>query len=212
MTDSLQGAQPYRELLIGCGRSRVKQYMAHPTHPRSWRHSRGPVTLDINRRVKPDIVCDLNGSPPWWGQAFGEGMPELLKSDSWDEIHAYQVLEHLGQQGDAHALLGQFQELWRLLRNGGYLVASVPSRSSPWLWGDPSHRRVIYPETLVFLDQSEYIRQCDGPHPTAMSDFRDIYSGDFRLIDQQDNRADFVFVLQAVKPSRIENCRPQEDL
>lgn len=192
----------YRELLLGCGRSRVKQYNAHPTHPRVWRKVRGPTTLDINPAVKPDIWCDLNQAPPWNGQRFGEGPFYQLESDYWDEIHAYQVLEHLGQQGDAHALLSQFAEIYRLLKPDGFLVGACPSRSSGWLWGDPSHRRVIVPETLVFLDQSEYARQCDGPHPTAMSDFRSIYKADFRIVDHQDNRADFVFVLQAVKPSR----------
>lgn len=190
----------YRELLLGCGRARKKLYNAHPTHPRSWRTAQGPTTLDVNCSVKPDIHCDLN-QVPWRGNRNGE--PRIaLEGDYWDEIHAYQVLEHLGSQGDAVAFFGHFSELWRLLRSGGYLVASCPSRSSGWLWGDPSHRRAILPESLVFLDQSEYVKQCDVPHPTPMSDFRDIYKADFRVIDQADNRVDFVFVLQAVKPSR----------
>lgn len=214
-------SEDYRELLIGCGRDRKKRYCAEPTHPRSWRNPKGPTTLDINFDVKPDLWCDLNGHPPWTALSRGivpvdpaagneaserhyyiGEVPRVLLNDYWDEIHAYQVLEHLGQQGDAHALLSQFAELWRILKPGGYLVAEVPSRFSPWLWGDPSHRRAIVPETLVFLDQSEYIRQCDSATPSAMSDFRNIYKADFRCTQQHDNRMDFAFVLQAVKPSR----------
>jgi len=196
----------YRELLIGCGRDRKKRYSAEPFHPRGWRSLRdgipGPVTLDVNPAVDPDIVCDLNAAPPWNGFARGEAFGRELESDCWDEIHAYQVLEHLGQQGDAFAFFRQFSELYRILKPTGYLVAEVPSRFSPWLWGDPSHRRAIVPETLTFLDQAEYIRQCDGPHPSAMSDFRHIYKADFRLIQSADTRENFAFVLQAVKPSR----------
>jgi hypothetical protein len=195
-------SEDYRELLIGCGRARKKLYTADPTHPRSWRAPRGPVTLDINRSVNPDLWCDLNATPPWRAQSRGDGPFHEMLGDYWDEIHAYQVLEHLGSQGDAHAFFAHFSEIWRLLKPQGYLVASVPSRFSPWLWGDPSHRRAILTESLVFLDQSEYIKQCDVPHPTPMSDFRDIYRADFRIVAREDNRMDHVFVLQAVKPSR----------
>jgi hypothetical protein len=192
--------ETYRELLIGCGRDHKKRYQAAPHHPRTWRGK--VVTLDVDSRVKPDLWCDLNAQPPWHACAMEPGQTYELLPDYWDEIHAYQVLEHLGQQGDAVSFFGHFQELWRLLKPDGYLVVAVPSRFSGWLWGDPSHRRAIVEEQLPFLDQAEYIRQCDGPNPTSMSDFRNIYRGDFRCLDQANNREDFVFVLQAVKPSR----------
>lgn len=200
----------YRELLIGCGRSRVKQYNAQAHHPRTWRNPDGPTRLDINWDVKPDLWCDLNAAPPWLairGPDDEDDDVHPMLADYWDEIHAYQVLEHLGTQGDAHAFLAQFAELWRILKPDGYLVASVPSRYSGWLWGDPSHRRAILPESLVFLDQQQYIDQCDGPRPTSMSDFRHLYRADFKLVEQADNRADFAFVLQAVKPSRWVSAR-----
>lgn len=190
----------YRELLIGAGRDHRKRYSAQPHHPRGWRGE--VVTLDIDVRVKPDLWCDLNAHPPWTAVSRGDTVRHEMLSDYWDEIHAYQVLEHLGSQGDATSFFAQFQELWRLLKPDGYLVVAVPSRFSGWLWGDPSHRRAIVEENLPFLDQSQYIRQCDGPNPTSMSDFRHIYKGDFRCTDQHNNREDFVFVLQAIKPSR----------
>jgi len=198
MTDS--ASDEYRELLLGAGRDHRKRYQAVPHHSRDWRGR--VVTLDIDLRLKPDLWCDLNAHPPWLAISCGDTKKHELLSDYWDEIHAYQVLEHLGQQGDAASFFAHFQEIWRLLKPGGYLVAAVPSRFSGWLWGDPSHRRAIVEEQLPFLDQSEYVRQCDGPRPTSMSDFRHIYKGDFRCIDQANNREDFVFVLQAVKPSR----------
>src|ERR1700760_2663386 len=180
----------YRELLIGCGRSRQKR-VAVPgsAGPAKWRDL---TTLDINPYVGADLQCDLNGSTPWvvfpardrliqglsdshagiqTRSTDYEQIGHRLLTDYWDEIHAYEVLEHLGQLGDAHSFLAHFSELWRLLKPNGYLCATVPSRYSPWLWGDPSHRRAIVPESLVFLDQEQYALQCDGPEPTPMSDF-----------------------------------------
>lgn len=193
----------YRELLLGAGRKRDKRYSASVLHPRTWRGT--PVAVDLNMAVDPDIWADLNQPPPWRGQARGSRVWREFEADYWDEVHAYEVLEHLGQQGDAVAFFAHFQEIWRILKANGYLVATVPSRFSGWLWGDPSHRRVILPESLTFLDQLEYARQCDGPERvrTSMSDFRNFYKGDFRVVDSTDNRDKFVFVLQAIKPSRL---------
>lgn len=215
----------YRELLIGCGRSRDKR-VAVPgsVGPTKWR---GLTTLDLNPAVGADLQCDLNEVPPWYAwhgvalqdkmtcpaliavdkQAYRYGHSHVayeLLSDYWDEIHAYEVLEHLGRLGDAHSLLSQFSELWRLLKPNGYLCATVPSWHSRWLWGDPSHCRAIMLETLTFLDQEQYTLQCDSANPTPMSDFRHTcgYRADFRLIDHHDNRTTFTFILQAVKPSR----------
>lgn len=205
--------EDYRELLLGAGRSRVKRYQAHPTHSRVWRNPAGPVTVDINLSCNPDIWCDLN-TVPWMGIHSGETDFRPFLQNYWDEIHAYQVLEHLGAQGDAAAFFNHFSEIWRVLKPDGYLVAEVPSRYSGWLWGDPSHRRAIVPESLAFLDQTQYQRQCDGPEHlrTAMSDFRNLYRGDFRCVDEADNRSEFVFVLQAVKPSRWVERASAKDL
>lgn len=187
----------YRELLLGCGRSREKR-MVPPGCPSTWQ---GLVTLDNNPGVSPDIVCDLDNTAFKWRDAR-DRRAEPLADDSFDEIHAYEVLEHLGSQGNHRAFFHHFSEIWRLLRNGGFLCATVPSRYSGWLWGDPSHRRAILPESLVFLDQSEYIKQCDSPRPTSMSDFRSIYKADFHCVDKAENRESFMFILRAVKPSR----------
>lgn len=129
--------------------------------------------------------------------------PMRFKPNLFDEIHAYEVIEHLGSQGDAHAFLDFFAEAWRVLKPGGYFLATVPSRFSEWLWGDPSHRRAILPASLTFLDQMEYVKQLDGSRKRSMSDFRSFYKADFVLKFSHDNRENFSFVLQSVKPSRI---------
>lgn len=214
----------YRELLIGCGRARDKRVQC-PGHP-SGGYSKEWVnltTLDLNPHCGADLQGDLNAPPPWvvypqqrkgvedlgFNPDLPAGVAYPLLSDFWDEIHAYEVLEHLGQQGDAASFLSHFSELYRLLKPNGYLCATVPSQHSKWLWGDPSHRRIINECSLVFLDQEQYSAQIDrrlaaGQSPTNMSDFRDSlgYRSDFKLVDQHDNRSTFTFILQAVKPSR----------
>lgn len=201
------------QLLLGCGHSRDKRMgVAGDTNPQ-WENM---YSLDINGEVRPDFLGDLATPHSWYVYAVNSSPRscELLdfdqdhqsefhfKGDTFDEIHAYEVLEHLGAQGDYMRLFGQFSEMWRILKPDGYLLASCPSRYSPWLWGDPSHTRAILPQTLTFLDQSEYTRQLDGEIKTPMSDFRHVYKADFQCVSMQDNHEHFHFVLKAIKPSR----------
>lgn len=144
--------------------------------------------LDIEASHEPDVVHDL------------EQLPWPFKDGSFDEVHGFEILEHLGQQGDAKAFCAHFSEIWRVLKPGGLLFATCPSVSSPWLWGDPSHRRVISSQSLTFLNQPQYTAQIGK---TPMSDFRSFYKADFDIMVQEDNGQTFAFVLRAVKPSRI---------
>lgn len=176
----------YRELLIGCGSRRGKvMYLPDLGQTLEWHNV---TRLDIEPLHKPDVAHDL------------EQLPWPFEDDSFDEIHAYEVLEHLGRQGDAKAFGAHFSEIWRVLKNGGLLFATCPSISSPWLWADPSHRRVICSQSLVFLNQPQYTTQVGK---TPMSDFRGFYKADFDILSQQDDHTTFAFVLRAVKPSRI---------
>ena len=172
-----------RELLIGCGSSREKRMTCDGS--RTWS---ALTTLDYNADHTPDIVWDLHDLPLPFGDA------------SFDEIHAYEVLEHVGTQGDWRTFFAQFSEFWRLLRPGGHLLATCPSRLSPWAWGDPSHTRVLQKEHLVFLNQPQYTAQVGK---TSMSDFRFVYKGDFDVVMHTEDENNFVFIIKAVKPSRI---------
>jgi len=79
-----------------------------------------------------------------------------VASETFDEIHAYQVLEHFGRQGDFKSFFATFGELWRILKPGGLLVGDTPALRSPWLWGDPGHTRIISAQSLSFLTRRSY--------------------------------------------------------
>ncbi len=171
------------ELLIGCGSSRKKLMTCDGTN--TWSHL---TTLDYNADHRPDVVWDLLN------------LPLPFDADSFDEIHAYEVLEHVGTQGDWRTFFAQFSEFWRLLKPGGHMLVTCPSRFSPWAWGDPSHTRVLQKEHLVFLNQRQYTEQIGK---TAMSDFRFVFTADFETVMHTEDENGFLFIIKAVKPSRI---------
>jgi hypothetical protein len=201
----------YRELLLGCGRSRDKRVRCPANMTDQWR---GLITLDSNRDVTPDVLCDLNN---WVLHEWRKGwdMDEVIFTDGkdfatfresvFDEVHAYEVVEHLGRQGDHRSFFSFFELVWRLMKPGGYFCGTCPSRFSPWLWGDPGHTRAILPETLIFLSQEAYT-QCDQATPSMISDYRSIYHADFDRVRSDDDRTHHRFILQAVKPARHQHA------
>lgn len=168
------------ELLLGCGGSRQKK-MRLLGDSEEWK---GLVTLDNYGPHNPDVLHDL------------EVFPYPFEDNQFNEIHAYEVLEHTGSQGDYRFFFRQFEELHRILKPRGKLYASVPRWDSIWAWADPSHKRVISEGSLIFLSQEQYNQQVGK---TAMSDFRAIYNGDFRIHYTQDSKEQFWFVLVAIK-------------
>jgi SAM-dependent methyltransferase len=171
------------DLLVGCGRNRIRRM---PWGGRNeWQDL---VTLDMNPDHKPDLLWDLTKRP----LPFAEGI--------FDEIHAYDVLEHLGQQGDWRTFFEEWSEWYRILKPGGVLCGISPYWNNAWAWGDPGHTRVISNECFTYLNQPQYDEQVGI---TAMTDYRFVYKADFNLLDQHVSEPCFMYVLQAVKPSRI---------
>jgi hypothetical protein len=175
-----------RELLIGCGNSR-RRLVRGPNDPEGFV---ALTTVDIDPNCGADIEWNLERLPY-----------EFATDNSFTEIHAYDVLEHTGQQGDWRFFFAQFSEFWRILRPGGRLIGKSPALTSPWLWGDPGHKRVICKENLGFLVQPEYDSQIGR---TSLCDYRHVYRADFEPEHAEINtEGNFIFAMRAVKPSRI---------
>lgn len=166
------------DLLLGCGHSRQRIV---GTDRKVWNDL---VTVDINPEVKPDIEWDLNKIP-------------LPFPDNYaDEIHAYNVLEHLGTQGDYKFMFAQFEDFWRILKPNGLLCATVPTWNNIWALGDPGHTRIINIGTITFFSQEHY-KECDR---SMRTDYRNIYKGDFKIeFSKGDETGTFCFVLKALK-------------
>jgi hypothetical protein len=172
------------ELLIGCG-SNLEKKLALPGKE-TWTQL---VTLDYEPSHKPDIIHDLHRIP----------LP--FEDNTFDEIHAYEVLEHVGKQGDWKFFFDQFSDFYRILKHDGVMIGTVPHWQSVWAWGDPSHTRVIPGAAFTFLVQPQYTVQVGV---TPMSDFRSRYKADFDIVYlKEDVNAGTQFALKAVKPSRI---------
>ena len=173
------------ELLIGCGNKRDK--LISLKGKSDWDKL---VTLDNDPNCGADIEHDL------------ERLPYPFADETFDEIHAYHVLEHTGRQGDFRFFFAQWMEFYRLLKPDGLFCGVVPARGSPWAWADPGHTKIIEKESFVFLDQTEYTKQVGV---TALADYRRFFRGDFapRHWEVGVTGEQNFFVLQAIKPSRI---------
>lgn len=169
------------QLLLGCGNSREKRLRL----PGDEVAFTDLVTVDMFPETKCDVVWDL------------EQVPLPFDDNSADEIHAYDVLEHMGRQGDWRFFFRQFEDFWRILKPGGHFFAITPHPTSPWAWGDPGHTRVIPPESVIYLSQAQYARQV-GTFP--MTDYRPSYKADFKILNNTvTDNGQTVIVLEALK-------------
>lgn len=169
-----------KQLLIGAGSNRNKKIYIEGGET----VLENAITLDMNKDHNPDIVHNLNMFP--WP----------FDDNELDEIHAYDVLEHLGKPGDPDSFFMVFNEMYRILRPGGRLFAIVPYWKHMWSWGDPGHVRIINEGTISFLDQDAYKEVGE----TARTDYRYIYKGDFRILNgsniPEKDPCSFMFVLE----------------
>jgi SAM-dependent methyltransferase len=94
-----------RKLDIGCGQHKVP----------------GALGLDHIHSTQADVVCDLTQFP--WP----------LPADTFEEIFAYNILEHLPDT------VATMNEIHRLARPGAQLHIRTPHFSSLESWEDPTH-------------------------------------------------------------------------
>lgn len=134
-------------------------------------------TIDMDPGAKPKILWDLE-KLPWpvpkasFDQVHAYEVLEHLSAGGFDEVHAYEVLCNLGAVGDWKFFFALWRQIWDVLKPGGIVCATTPWWESVWAWQDPGHRRVYSTELLTYLDQDEYIRQVGV---TAMTDYRSVW-------------------------------------
>lgn len=110
------------KLNLGCGYDKIPGYL----------------NVDKMAICEPDQVVDLEGIWPF-------------KSDSVEEIRAFHVLEHLGQ--DTDVFLGLMKEMYRVCIDGAKIHIQVPHHDHWTFHADPTHVRKILPEGLKLFDQ-----------------------------------------------------------
>lgn len=164
----------YRELLLGCGKDRDKRISIDDR--KTWN---SVITLDFDESVNPDVVHDLNN------------LPYPFRDEDFNEIHAYEVLEHCGTQGDWQFFFDQFAEFWRILKPGGLLYFTCPSWDSVHAWGDPGHTRIINEGTIAFLVQENYETE-----NTPMTDYRFYWKHDFEPLIATHRNERFIVCLR----------------
>jgi SAM-dependent methyltransferase len=129
-------------LEIGCGNKKL------------FPHSIG---LDRVKLPTVDKVHDLDVFP----YPFADG--------SFDEIHAYMVLEHVGD------FLRTMEEIHRILKPGGKLHASVPYYLSTGAYSDPTHKTFFTEETFDFFTDGHELNYYT---PTRFSiEKKDLFAG-----------------------------------
>src|SRR5438445_664294 len=109
-----------RRLHIGCGRSK----------------SEGSIGVDVTGASDADVLADLDHIP--WPFA----------DESFDEVIAIDVLEHLGK------FLPVMGEIYRVLRPEGSVTIRVPGASSHHQVTDPTHTRAFTSKSFQYFTDS----------------------------------------------------------
>lgn len=152
--------------------------------------------LDMNPDSNPDILMNLDRIEVW--QVDDETCHIPRPDNTFDEIHAYSVMEHYGKQGDFKGFFCGMRELWRILKPGGLLIAGTPLWNDLWAWSDPGHTRVISRGTLAYLTKKHYE---EGLGTTPSSDYRRFVSPCWWEIlhtDEDYERCGYYFALKKV--------------
>ncbi len=151
-----------RSLLIGCGNSRVKKLQIDGKA--EW--SGELTTIDMNPDCGADVVHDL------------EQRPLPFPDDTFDEMGAYDVLEHIGRLGDWKGYFDEFAEYWRIMKPGGTFGVIVPI--GPDALADPGHTRFFHENHFGFLSQKFYADCLAREMP--VTDYRWYWKRDFEIV------------------------------
>lgn len=154
-------------LLLGCGNDRRKK-CAYASRP-DW--VLPLVTVDMNPTCGADVVWNL------------EQRPLPFEDASFDEIGAFDVLEHIGRQGDWRGYFDEMAEYHRLLKPGGIMYIIVPINGDAL--ADPGHTRFFSLNYFGFLNQEFYTKNLAQGRP--VTDYRWYWKLNFDVLSM-DNK------------------------
>jgi ubiquinone/menaquinone biosynthesis C-methylase UbiE len=174
------------ELLLGCGNNKKKRLTCNGNTD-EWKNV---TTLDINKDVCPDVVFDLN--------LLGSGYKLPFEDNTFDEIHAYHVLEHLGHTGDYKHFFNEFNEYYRVIKPDGLFYILIPVFNRLFFI-DPGHSRILIWETFGFLDETQIKEQ--KRLGSIMTDYGSLRQCNFGVMYAEEipNLCEFMVILKAIK-------------
>jgi SAM-dependent methyltransferase len=150
-----------KTLLLGAGNSRIKK--VYVQGDQDWQGEL--VTIDMNPNCGADVVWDL------------EQRPLPFADEEFDEVHAYDSLEHWGKQGDWRGWFDEMGEYHRLIKPGGHFVALVPLAEERF--ADPGHTRFFGLNHFLMLSQEWYDEQLKAGLP--VTDYRWYWKKNFAV-------------------------------
>lgn len=151
-----------RSLLLGCGNSRQKKVYLNGSS--AWAGEL--TTMDMNPNCGADVVWDL------------EKRPLPFEDNTFDEMGAFDVLEHIGKTGDWRGYFEEFAEYWRILKPGGTFYIIVPIGQDAF--ADPGHTRFFGKTWFAFLSQENYRINLEKGLP--ITDYRWIWRLNFDIL------------------------------
>lgn len=149
-------------LLLGAGNSRQKKVAIPPAL--EW--TGDLVTVDMNPNCGATLVWDL------------DCLPLPFPDEHFDELAAYDVLEHMGKQGDWRGWFTEMAEYHRLLKPGGRFGIIVPI--GPDAFADPGHTRFFGANHFMMLSQQFYQDRLDAGEP--FTDYRWFWKKNFNVL------------------------------
>jgi SAM-dependent methyltransferase len=148
-------------LLVGAGSNRDKK-LRFPGEAPEWN---GKITT-VDIHPSADVVHDMGKRP----------FP--FKDGEFDEVHAYDSLEHWGVQGDWRGWFDEMGEFHRILKPGGTFAAIVPLGADHF--ADPGHTRFLSLNHFLFLNQQWYDEQKELD--TSATDYRWYWKLNFDIL------------------------------
>lgn len=134
-----------KKLNLGCGR----------------KHMPGYINIDIQERIKPDVVCDVV-----------QGLP--FKDNSIDEVRAYDFLEHIPLGSTMFVV----NEIWRVLKPGGGFEHFTPSTDGRGAFQDPTHVSFWNIHSWIYYTHDEYRDIYDIRAKFNIQNLQDVKTGE----------------------------------